>query len=135
MGGKGVSHYKSTRDGPEDNLALQKNDDALQRLIKAAGAPNGKHKHLILAMGFNYKPVRNPKRSNCHGTAFVPSTPHLEVHQEVIAEFEKLGFKVQTMNTYNNQKGGYNGNLAMDTYNKLAADDRNFVACVAHTTC
>merc|ERR1711964_828023 len=33
-GGDGVSHYKSTRDGPEENLALQKNDAALQQLIK-----------------------------------------------------------------------------------------------------
>jgi len=39
------------------------------------------------------------------------------------------------INTYDNEKGGSNGTHAKDTYNKLAADDSNFVAMICHTTC
>merc|ERR1712098_203015 len=128
-----LSHYRVEGDSDE-NKALQLNDSTLTEL-KSLKIPAGKKKHLLLAMGFNFKVARDPQRPHVYGIPIDPSTPHLAVHESVVEEFQRLGFLVRLLTTYNPATGLYDGDNARDTYNKLTADSGNWVAMLCHTTC
>merc|ERR1711964_842893 len=116
--GNPVEHYPR---GSSEHSALEINDSMLDELSNFP-IPAGKKRHLILALGYNFKNVAHPKHNRVVGSRFDMKIPHLATHQSVVDKFEGLGFTVRVINTYNGRSGGYNGTLARDTYNNLAKD-------------